>query len=85
MMSIGLFLIGVSLMGQARADSQTGAQDLSGGTPEPTAQVSHKKRKVKHASDKETDGTEAPNRFEADTVIQSQYQLHGEHLEVDPD
>jgi hypothetical protein len=35
--------------------------------------------------EKETEGTEAPNRFEADTVIKSQYKFNGEQLEVDPD
>lgn len=35
--------------------------------------------------EKETDGTQAPNRFEADRVIRSQYELNGQQLEVDPD
>lgn len=35
--------------------------------------------------EKDADGTEAPDRFEANTVIKSQYKLHGEPLEVDPD
>jgi hypothetical protein len=45
-----------------------------------------KRVKGKRAGEKETtEGTQAPNRFEADTVIKSQYRLHGESLEVDPD
>jgi hypothetical protein len=51
---------------------------------EATAPVK-KKAKGNRAREKETEGTEAPNRFEADTVIKSQYKLNGEPLEVDPD
>ena len=35
--------------------------------------------------EKEAEGSQAPNRFEADTVIKSQYRLDGQPLEVDPD
>ncbi len=35
--------------------------------------------------EKEAEGTEAADRFEADTVIKSQYRLDGKSLEVDPD
>ena len=34
---------------------------------------------------KEAEGTQALNRFEADTIHKSQYKLNGEQLEVDPD
>ncbi|MFN7684998.1 MAG: hypothetical protein ACK5QT_06260 [Oligoflexia bacterium] len=34
---------------------------------------------------REAEGTEAPNRFEAETVIKSYYQQNGQPLEVDPD
>ena len=34
---------------------------------------------------KETEGTEAPERFEADTIIKSPYSVDGKPLEVDPD
>ena len=34
---------------------------------------------------KDAEGTEAPNRFQADTVIKSSYKLEGKTLEVDPD
>ncbi len=49
------------------------------------AQVKHVKKKGKRVREKEAEGTEAPDRFKADTVIKSQYKLHGEPLEVDPD
>ena len=35
--------------------------------------------------EKEAEGTEAADRFEADTVIKSKYKFSGESLEVDPD
>ncbi len=35
--------------------------------------------------EKETEGTEAPDRFEADTVIKSKYEYNGKALEADPD
>ncbi|MCM2321780.1 MAG: hypothetical protein NDJ90_00790 [Oligoflexia bacterium] len=44
-----------------------------------------KKLKGKNAREKEAEGTEALDRFEANTVIKSHYQLNGEPLEVDPD
>jgi hypothetical protein len=50
---------------------------------------SHRKgnfsRERVNKGDKETDGTTAANRFQAETVIKSQYKLDGEQLEVDPD
>lgn len=39
----------------------------------------------KRTREKDADGTEAPNRFQADTVIKSQYKLNGQSLEVDTD
>lgn len=44
-----------------------------------------KKSKGNRTREKETEGTEAPDRFEADTVIKSQYRQGDEQLEVDPD
>jgi hypothetical protein len=43
------------------------------------------KKKGRVTREKEAEGTEAPNRFEADTVLKSQYRLDGQPLEVDPD
>ncbi len=47
----------------------------------------NQKRKARGSvpREKEAEGTEAPNRFEADPVIKSQYRLNGQPLEVDPD
>ena len=51
-----------------------------------SSKSSKKKPKGKANRDqKDADGTEAPDRFEANTVIRSQYHLDGEQLEVDPD
>src|SRR6185295_5184196 len=50
--------------------------------PKPKAK---KSSKGKRRSEKDAEGTQAPDRFEADTVPKSRYQLNGEHLEVDPD
>jgi hypothetical protein len=41
--------------------------------------------KGKRPREKEIEGTEARDRFQADTVIKSKYQFNGEQLEVDPD
>src|SRR5258708_7786784 len=42
--------------------------------------------KGKRVREKEAEGTQAPNRFEGDTVIKSQYKsTDGQHYEVDPD
>ena len=43
------------------------------------------KTKGRREREKDTDGTEAPDRFEADTVIKSGYKRDGQPLEVDPD
>jgi hypothetical protein len=77
-------LIGVVGVGSAHADDEDA-------TAAPAKKTAHKtsKKKVKAKGsakrEKETEGTEAPNRFEADTVIKSQYQQDGKQLEVDPD
>ncbi|MBU6375773.1 MAG: hypothetical protein KGQ59_07245 [Bdellovibrionales bacterium] len=53
-------------------------------SPSPQAQKSPTKKKTREAT-KDTEGTVALDRFEADTVIKSQYTLDGKPLEVDPD
>lgn len=55
-------------------------------SPLPNIETLPKKTsKGKRVREKEAEGTEAPDRFEADTVIKSKYRLNGEPLEVDPD
>jgi hypothetical protein len=46
---------------------------------------SRKSRGVGSSREKETEGTEAYDRFKADTVLKSKYELDGKSLEVDPD
>jgi hypothetical protein len=55
-------------------------------TQQETKAVAKKKAKGgKGTREKDTDGTEAPHQFEANTVIKSQYKYNGQSLEVDPD
>ncbi|MBS1961659.1 MAG: hypothetical protein JST04_05555 [Bdellovibrionales bacterium] len=42
-------------------------------------------RRGRRREQKETEGTEAPGRFEADTILKSPYSVGGQPLEVDPD
>ncbi|MEK6706985.1 MAG: hypothetical protein AABZ06_14500 [Bdellovibrionota bacterium] len=54
--------------------------------PQVQPSASHRpKLKGKKSREKEVEGTEALDRFEADTIIKSKYQYNGEYLEVDPD
>jgi hypothetical protein len=63
-----------------------GSDSPEGGSaaPAPRARKS-RSSKGKGPREKEADGTEARNRFKADPVLKSRYQLNGEPLEVDPD
>jgi hypothetical protein len=51
----------------------------------PSAKPSQKSQKGKRIREKEAEGSEAADRFQADTVIKSRYELNGQSLEVDPD
>ena len=51
----------------------------------PPAAAGKKSRRNLIPAQKDAEGTEAPNRFHADTVIKSTYKLEGKTLEVDPD
>lgn len=51
----------------------------------PPASSKARSAKGKRSREKEIEGTEARDRFQADTVIKSKYQLNGDQLEVDPD
>lgn len=61
-------------------------------TPLPSVTVKESKTKSpliqkrgKRREQKETEGTEAPERFEADPILKSPYSIDGQPLEVDPD
>lgn len=84
LMIVTLAFPGLTMMESARAEEkapETQTKDTAGESK------AGKKKNVKgrRRGEKETEGTEAPDRFEADTVIKSRYQLNGEPLEVDPD
>jgi hypothetical protein len=51
----------------------------------PSPAETRRPRSARKDSGKDAEGTAAPNRFEAETVIKSQYTLDGKPLEVDPD
>ena len=67
----------------AGGGSETQRGQESGGKG--SARGNARKTKGKRPSVREAEGTEAYDRFEANTVIKSRYQLNGEPLEVDPD
>ena len=67
-------------------DSQAETNSVQESQVQPKAAApAGKKSKRVYKVDKDTEGTSAPNRFQADTVIKSQYKFEGEQLEVDPD
>lgn len=51
----------------------------------PKSTQGNAKKKGTKLRDRETEGTQALDRFEAETVIKSRYQHNGQSLEVDPD
>ena len=80
-------VVGALLLNTVRA---VVADEGDDGDVEAPAASSHRKgnfgrERVNRGENKETDGTTAANRFQAETVIKSQYKLDGEQLEVDPD
>ena len=56
-------------------------------TSQPAAQTTPKAPKLRTGIpvQKDAEGSIAPNRFQADTVLKSHYSLDGKALEVDPD
>ena len=80
-------ILGMALTGPAPclAAEQPAAQPSARPVEKRTSPVAARKSKGKHPREKENDGTEARNRFQADPVIKSKYELNGESLEVDPD
>jgi len=47
--------------------------------------IDHYPTRNKNQKPLDTEGSEAPGRFEADTILKSPYKLKGVPLEVDPD
>ena len=73
----------------ARALGVVRTKKLTPAAPAKAAPPETSKEKVRpreaRSVKKKPKAPEAPNRFEADTVIKSQYKLDGKQLEVDPD
>ncbi len=73
------------------AAASAGAGEIANPIPVPSASVASPAAKTKAKPprkpirEKDTEGSEAADRFEKDPVIKSPYQLDGEQLEVDPD
>jgi len=87
-LTIGLgLLVGAYFLSTTRIVSADEGDDSD--SEAPAASTKHKtafaRERVNKGENKETDGTTAANRFQAETVIKSQYKLDGEQLEVDPD
>lgn len=94
---IGLYLrvlVGVVLLlTEAKSQTDVGSPPVSdtSASPSQEVQTSPKKKRSKgssskrRANEKEIEGTEAPGRFEAETIIRSHYQYEGRPVEVDPD
>ncbi|MBI3535023.1 MAG: hypothetical protein HY072_06010 [Deltaproteobacteria bacterium] len=65
------------------------AQPKQQSQPQPQVQASvttvTKKKKGKRIREKEAEGSQAPERFEADTTVKSKYHYNGQPLEVDTD
>ena len=83
-----VILVGAFLLSTTRVVSADEGDDADTEAPAPAASAHRKgtfSRERVNKGDKETDGTTAANRFQAETVIKSQYKLDGEQLEVDPD
>lgn len=79
-----------SLAFAEEGDSVSSAEATGQTSDQSNAQATEKKpvKKAKGGKgtrEKDADGSEAPDRFKADTVIKSQYKLNGQPLEVDPD
>jgi hypothetical protein len=81
---ISLVMITCSFATFAVADPLPYPLSYPSPSPTPTANIGKSPRK-KFREQKETEGSEAPGRFEANTIIKSEYQLNGQPLEVDPD
>ena len=89
---LGVVLITYSSGARAETtSSETAASALNTVVEEtkPAYRAAHKKpargRNPREKHGQSTEGTEAPNRFEADPVIKSRYESNGRALEVDPD
>ncbi|MDR3606884.1 MAG: hypothetical protein P4M08_05820 [Oligoflexia bacterium] len=91
---LGATVAGLPLVGSAQTASSSTPQAASQSAPQVATQPSEtasptpnkkNKKSGKRTREKEAEGTEARDRFKADSVIKSKYKLDGQPLEVDPD
>ena len=77
---LSLMVLGASVRAEV-APSETSDKKV----PEPAPSSEEKPKPVKGRvpREKEAEGTQAPNRFDTDTIIKSKYELNGQSLEVD--
>jgi hypothetical protein len=77
--------LGPSLRTAYADEGGDGDSDSSAAAPKEDTPAPPKKKGTQRAREKETEGTEAADRFQADTVLKSKYRVNGQQLEVDPD
>jgi len=89
---INFILLYASQSAVARAQGVEGSQSTQGvielnrltaSSESKSARPAKKKSKGRKPREKEAEGTQAPNRFDADTFIKSRYEVNGQSLEVD--
>ena len=79
-------LLGVGVMHPVQAEVKTEIMPEVESSPTPSLRSPvPKKSRGKIKSEKEAEGTKAPNRFDPDIVPKSKYELDGQPLEVDTD
>jgi hypothetical protein len=89
--TLALGTVLASLAGVSSSGAQAQTTEASAPVAEPSpgvnpeVQVKTSSGGAKRTREKEAEGTEARDRFKADTVIKSKYKLDGQPLEVDPD
>jgi hypothetical protein len=81
LVSVGILCGGFAVLDSHQQAWAQEPADMPTAAPPPKKSVKRGKR----AGEKETEGSQAPNRFEADPIIKSKYRLDGQPLEVDPD
>jgi len=80
-LAFGLMALGST----PRAFSTESSETVDNSTTPSEKNRRSSKKKKPTGKQKDIEGTEALNRFEAETVIHSRYNLEGKSLEVDPD
>ena len=80
----GALGIGILLASAALAETPPTAVTPNAATPSPRPTATPRAKR-ENRTQKDAEGSTAPDRFEAETVIRSRYTLDGKTLEVDTD